>query len=177
MRKNRTGFIAAMLTLMLVCLPVLSAGAGERTAEGMAETAVLTVRYYVSGDEGKMAAEPYRAEMLRGSCYRVESPELELFTLTDPGQKFIEGSLEEDTEISVYYSDCRESAEYTVEYIGRDESSEKGLLFKDFLRPDRIPYAGDIYPVHIRLGRDGYKRRDREGRGAGPAGLCFQGLG
>ena len=133
MRKNRTGFIAAMLTLMLVCLPVLSAGAGERTAEGMAETAVLTVRYYVSGDEGKMAAEPYRAEMLRGSCYRVESPELELFTLTDPGQKFIEGSLEEDTEISVYYSDCRESAEYTVEYIGRDESSEK-VLARDTFR-------------------------------------------
>ena len=110
MRKNRTGFIAAMLTLMLVCLPVLSAGAGERTAEGMAETAVLTVRYYVSGAEGKMAAEPYRAEMLLGSCYRVESPELEVFTLTDPGQKFIEGSLEEDTEVSVYYSDSREPA-------------------------------------------------------------------
>lgn len=128
MTKKRTGFIAAMLILLMLCLPILSANAGDERAG----TAVLTIRYYDSGTEGKMVAEPYKAELLKGSRYQVNSPDVDSFVLSDPGNAVMEGMLEEDTEISVYYDDGRDQADYTVEYIGRDERTEKVLARETF---------------------------------------------
>lgn len=132
MKRRWTGFIAALVLLVSSCLPaLLSADA----AAGEAEKAALTIYYYAAGTERKMVAAPYQAELAKGSRYRVESPSAEPFVLTDPGQAVVEGVLEEDTQIQVYYDDGRTMADYTVIYIGRDEGNETVLARETFQAP------------------------------------------
>ena len=88
-----------------------------------------------SRNSGKMVAAPYQAELARGSRYQVKSPSAEPFVLADPEQAVIEGTLDEDTEIRVYYSDGRKQADYTVIYIGRDGERETVLDKETFRAP------------------------------------------
>ena len=132
MRKRWTGFLAALSILISVCLPaILSADA----LAGGAEKAVLTIYYYAAGTQSRMVSAPYQAELERGSRYRVESPSAEPFVLADPGQAVVEGVLEEDTRIQVYYDDGRTAADYTVVYIGRDGENETVLARETFRAP------------------------------------------
>lgn len=132
MRKRWTGFLAALSILISVCLPaILSADA----LAGGAEKAVLTISYYAAGTQSRMVSAPYQAELERGSSYRVESPSAEPFVLADPGQAVVEGVLEEDTRIQVYYDDGRTAADYTVVYIGRDGENETVLARETFRAP------------------------------------------
>ena len=130
MKRRWTGFLAAVVMLVGPCLPVLSADAA-----GGAGTAALTIYYYAAGTVRKMVAAPYQAELARGSRYQVKSPSAEPFVLADPEQAVIEGTLDEDTEIRVYYSDGRKQADYTVIYIGRDGERETVLDKETFRAP------------------------------------------
>ena len=130
MKRRWTGFLAAVVMLVGSCLPVLSADAA-----GGAGTAALTIYYYAAGTVRKMVAAPYQAELARGSRYQVKSPSAEPFVLADPEQAVIEGTLDEDTEIRVYYSDGRKQADYTVIYIGRDGERETVLDKETFRAP------------------------------------------
>ena len=130
MKRRWTGFLAAVVMLVGSCLPVLSADAA-----GGAGTAALTIYYYAAGTVRKMVAAPYQAELARGSRYQVKSPSAEPFVLADPEQAVIEGTLDEDTEIRVYYNDGRKQADYTVIYIGRDGERETVLDKETFRAP------------------------------------------
>ena len=130
MKRRWTGFLAAVVMLVSSCLPVLSADAA-----GGAGTAALTIYYYAAGTVRKMVAAPYQAELARGSRYQVKSPSAEPFVLADPEQAVIEGTLDEDTEIRVYYNDGRKQADYTVIYIGRDGERETVLDKETFRAP------------------------------------------
>ena len=98
-----------------------------------------------------MVAEPYKAELVNGAGYQVESPKVDSFVLADPGQAVVEGVLNGDSEINVYYKDSRGWTDYTVEYIGRDEGTEKVLARETFRA-----IAGE--PVY-RAALDGERRR------------------
>lgn len=128
MKRRWTGYLAAVVILVSLCLPVLSADAA-----GGAGTAALTVYYYASGTERKMVAPPYQAELARGSGYKVKSPAADPFVLADPGQTVVEGTLNQDTEIHVYYDDGRKQADYTVIYVWKDGENE-GVLAKETFR-------------------------------------------
>lgn len=132
MKRRWTGFAASLVILVSSCLPaVLNADA----AAGGTETAVLTIYYYADRTDRKMVAAPYQAELAIGSSYRVESPSADPFVLSDPGQAVVEGVLDGDTRILVYYDDGRTMADYTVVYIGRDEENEIVLARETFRAP------------------------------------------
>ena len=94
----------------------------------MEEALTLTVRYYIAGTNTPIAA-PYRAELLPGSSYTVTSPTIEHYTLADPDQATVSGTLREDTVVTVYYRFAEQTAQYTVNYIGRvaDKTQETVL--------------------------------------------------
>ena len=95
---------------------------------GVEEALTLTVRYYIAGTNTPIAA-PYRAELLPGSSYTVTSPTIEHYTLADPDQATVSGTLREDTVVTVYYRFAEQTAQYTVNYIGRvaDKTQETVL--------------------------------------------------
>lgn len=93
------------------------------------DTAKLSITYHLESENGNMIAEPYYADMEKGSSYEVVSPEIENYNLQNIDQKVICGVLEQDTEIKVIYSyDSSKEVDYKINYIGIDSRGNQTEL-------------------------------------------------
>ena len=152
---------------------------------GVEEALTLTVRYYIAGTNTPIAA-PYRAELLPGSSYTVTSPTIEHYTLADPDQATVSGTLREDTVVTVYYRFAEQTAQYTVNYIGRvaDKTQETVLATVTGTaphRPDRQDRGQGLCWLHAgghRINAGKYpppklRTQTRQGRPASAGRPCF----
>ena len=126
--KTKNKF-SAMLMSFVMLISGLCGSSVPVFAEGNDDTAKLSVTYHLNNEDGNMIAEPYYADMQKGSAYEVQSPEIENYVLKKSEQKTIQGILNEDTNIKVIYTyDVSKEVSYKINYIGVDSKGREITL-------------------------------------------------
>lgn len=123
-RKKKIIVGIVILAILFSSVPVC-AKSGRNGEEGVQKRETdyeeyldLTIRYLIEGTEIPIA-ETYKASMLSGSTYSVESPIIKGYQLTEENSQTVVGTLDEDTEITVSYETAGEK-EYVIRYVGLD---------------------------------------------------------
>lgn len=117
--------ILAVILMVVLLTPTALVSAQSRqggnpgTADNSAETEIycdLMIEYHIEGTKTPIS-ETYRASMLPGSSYSVDSPIITGYQVTDESQQTVAGILNEDTEITVQYTAAAKQ-KYTIQYTG-----------------------------------------------------------
>lgn len=89
----------------------------------------LSVTYHLNSEEGNMIAEPYYADMQKGSSYEVISPEIDNYILKNNEYSVVSGILNEDKEIKVVYTyDDSNEVDYKINYVGVNSTGTETIL-------------------------------------------------
>lgn len=78
--KTKNRFLAMLMSFVML-ISGLCGSFVPVFAEGNDDTAKLSVTYHLNSEDGNMIAEPYYADMQKGSAYEVQSPEIENYVL------------------------------------------------------------------------------------------------
>ena len=111
MNKKNKKVVATLLSTTTVMTGVLGNALPVYAKD---DTARLTITYHYDTEDGKMIAKPYNAIMPIGSDYNIESPKLENYILKDTEQTIIKGTINQDTNINVIYTQ-KEMKTYIVD--------------------------------------------------------------
>lgn len=120
-KRAAAWFLALVMVLGLVPQTVF--------AKENSEIAKLSITYHLNTEDGNMIAEPYYADMPKGSSYDVISPEIDNYVLKNPEQEKVSGVLKGDTEIKVVYSyDTTNEVPYKINYVGVNNQGQETIL-------------------------------------------------
>lgn len=114
--------IVSILLGIVLAFGQVTVAYGANETDGT-EFYTLTIQYYAdssSAQGGKVKiASDYKASMLPGSSYSVESPTIKGYKVKDDGLQTVSGTLDKDTTIEVGYTDAEDQVGYKINYIGR----------------------------------------------------------
>lgn len=120
-KRTAAWFLVLVMVLGLVPQTVF--------AKETSEIAKLSITYHLKTEDGNMIAEPYYADMPKGSSYDVISPKIDNYVLKNPDQEKVSGILKDDTEIKVVYSyDTSNEVPYKINYIGVNNNGQETVL-------------------------------------------------
>ena len=91
----------------------------------------LEINYYLEDTEHPVAPS-YQATLPKGETYQVASPIIEGYSLKDRQQAEVEGVLNQNTQIQVFYQYSMEEAAYTIRYIGRSIDGETEVILDTY---------------------------------------------
>lgn len=133
MKKKKILMGILILAVLFSSVPVSAQnGSGgeygtQKSGTNSEEYLDLTIKYFIEGTLTPIA-ESYKASLLPGSDYSVESPIIKGYQLSEESSQTVSGILSEDTEITVFYKAAGEKA-YTIRYVGLDiDGTEKEVL-------------------------------------------------
>lgn len=131
--KKKTLVGILILAILFSFIPVYAQNGSDgkevtqRSGADAEEYLNLTIKYFIEGTETPIA-EAYKASMLPGSNYSVESPVIKGYQLTEESRQTVSGTLNENMEITVFYETAGEK-EYTIHYVGLNiDGTEKEEL-------------------------------------------------